>query len=187
MAETPSTMLALGTPIPAFSLTDAVSGRALTQRDVAGTHGTLVVFMCNHCPFVKHVIPELTRLAKDYSAQGIGVVAINSNDLEAFPQDGPEHMKALAEAQGWSFPFLFDEEQQVGRAFQAVCTPDFFAFDALGKLAYRGRLDDSRPGSDTPLTGLDLRAALDAIVAKREPVKDQKPSVGCNIKWRVAR
>jgi len=185
MAETPSTMLALGTPLPAFTLTDALSGRQITDRDAAGPNGTLVMFLCNHCPFVKHVLPELDRLIEEYRGRGIGIVAINSNDEIAYPQDGPAAMKELAIARGWKIPFLFDDAQTVGRAFQAACTPDFFAFDAGRRLAYRGRLDGSRPKSDTPVTGLDLRAALDAILAQRAPDADQKPSVGCGIKWKV--
>lgn len=185
MAETQSTMLPLGTSMPRFSLPDAVSGRPLSDRDVAGPKGTLVMFLCNHCPFVKHVLPELDRLAADYAGRGIGVVAINSNDVVAYPQDGPAAMKELATARGWAFPFLFDDEQRVARNYGAACTPDFFAFDVRGRLAYRGRLDESRPGSSTPLTGGDLRAALDAIVAGRAPATEQKPSVGCGIKWKV--
>ena len=185
MAETHSTMLPLGTSLPPFSLPDAVSGRTLSERDVAGPKGTLVMFLCNHCPFVKHVLPELERLAAEYAGRGIGVVAINSNDVVAYPQDGPAAMKELATARGWAFPFLFDDEQSVARNYGAACTPDFFAFDAKGRLAYRGRLDESRPGSSTPLTGRDLGAALDAIVAGRAPATEQRPSVGCGIKWKV--
>lgn len=185
MAETLSTMLPLGTSIPAFSLVDAVSGQKVTDRDAAGPKGTLVIFLCNHCPFVKHVLPELDRVVADYSAKGIGVVAINSNDLVAYPQDGPGPMKELAIARGWKFPFLFDDEQAAARAYRAACTPDFFAFDAQRRLAYRGRFDESRPGSNAPLTGRDLRAALDSILAGRAPAEDQKPSIGCGIKWKA--
>ena len=183
MAE--STMLPLDTPLPAFALPDAVSGRTITERDAAGERGTLVMFLCNHCPFVQHVLPELDRIAAEYTPRGIGIVAINSNDLLAFPQDGPGPMKELATARGWPFPFLFDDTQAVARAYGAACTPDFFAFDAAGRLVYRGRLDESRPNQPTPLTGRDLRAALDAIVAGERPVADQKPSVGCGIKWKA--
>jgi thiol-disulfide isomerase/thioredoxin len=185
MAETLSTMLPLGTALPAFSLTDTVSGRTVTSRDAAGANGTLVMFICNHCPFVKHVLPELERLVAYYALQGIGVVAINSNDLATYPQDGPDAMKELAITRRWTFPFLFDDAQEVAKAFGAACTPDFFAFDAQARLAYRGRLDASRPGGDAPLTGADLRAALDAILAGRAPAADQKPSVGCGIKWKA--
>ena len=187
MAETLSTMLPLGTQLPAFSITDVVSGRNVTDRDVAGPKGTLVMFICNHCPFVKHVLPELDRIIVEYGAQGVGVVAINSNDVETYPQDGPAAMKELAIARGWKFPFLLDDEQTLAKVFQAACTPDFFAFDAQRRLAYRGRLDESRPGSSAPLTGRDLRAALDAILAVRAPVTDQQPSVGCGIKWKVGK
>ena len=187
MAETQSTMLPLGTVMPSFSLTDAVSGKTVTDRDAAGPRGTLVMFLCNHCPFVKHVMPELDRLAADYAPRGIGIVAINANDLEAYPQDGPGPMKELAETRGWKFPFLFDADQAAARAHGAACTPDFFAFDAQRRLAYRGRLDESRPNSATPLTGKDLRAALDAILAGQPVSQDQRPSTGCSIKWTVAR
>ena len=186
MAETLSTMLPLGTALPTFSLTDVVSGRKVTDRDAAGPKGTLVMFLCNHCPFVKHVLPELDRLVAEYGAKGIGVVAINSNDVVAYAQDGPGPMKELALARGWPFPFLLDDQQTVAKSHRAACTPDFFAFDAQGRLAYRGRLDESRPGSTTPLTGRDLRAALDAILAGSAPAADQKPSVGCGIKWKAA-
>jgi thiol-disulfide isomerase/thioredoxin len=185
MAETLSTMLPLGTSLPGFSLMDAPSGRTITDRDVVGNRGTLVMFICNHCPFVKHVLPEVERLAAEYGPRGIGVVAINANDVAAFPQDGPGPMKDLAIEHGWAFPFLLDETQSVARTYGAACTPDFFAFDAERRLAYRGRLDESRPGSAVPVTGRDLRAALDAILAGRAPAADQKPSVGCNIKWRI--
>jgi thiol-disulfide isomerase/thioredoxin len=185
MAETVSTMLPLETPLPAFSLTDAVTGRTVTERDVLGPQGTLVMFICNHCPFVKHVLAELDRLTTEYAGKGIGIVAINSNDLESYPQDGPGPMKELAIARGWKFPFLFDADQSAAKSYRAACTPDFFAFDARRGLAYRGRLDASRPGSETPVTGRDLRDALDAILAGRAPSPDQKPSIGCGIKWKA--
>jgi thiol-disulfide isomerase/thioredoxin len=184
MAETLSLMLPLGTRMPGFSLRDAVSGRAVGDRDVAGTKGTVVMFICNHCPFVKHVVPEIGRVAADYMPRGIGFVAINPNDQAAYPQDGPEYMKELATSQRWPFPFLFDESQDVARAYRAACTPDFFAFDAQRLLVYRGRLDESRPNSPVEVTGRELRAALDAIAAGRAPAADQKPSVGCSIKWK---
>jgi len=184
MVSVPSTMLPLGTRIPAFSLTDASTGEKVTERDVAGTAGTLVMFICNHCPFVKHVMPELGRVARDYQTRGIGLVAINANDAEAYPQDAPPEMKKLAERQGWAFPFLFDDTQEVAKTFHAACTPDFFLFDRDGKLAYRGQLDDSRPSTDTPVSGADLRAALDAVLAGDAPPAEQNPSIGCNIKWK---
>jgi len=185
MAETLSTMLPLGTEMPAFSLTDAVSGRTVSDREVAGPKGTLIMFICNHCPFVKHVLPELDRLTAEYAARGIGVAAINSNDIATYPQDGPGPMKELAIARGWKFPFLFDDEQAAALAYRAACTPDFFAFDAQRRLAYRGRFDESRPGSEAPVTGRDLRAALDAIFTGAALWADQKPSVGCGIKWKA--
>jgi thiol-disulfide isomerase/thioredoxin len=184
MAETRSTMLPLGTVMPSFTLPDAVSGRTLTSQDVRGTKGTLVMFLCNHCPFVQHVLPELQRLDHDYAKKGLGIVAINSNDLVAFQEDDPPHMKELAQQQGWSFPFLMDETQDVARAYNAACTPDFFLFDSENALAYRGRLDDTRPKTDAKPHGRDLRAALDEVVAGRAPTGEQFPSVGCNIKWK---
>ena len=185
MPATPSTMLALGTPLPAFALTDAVSGKTITDRDVAGAKGTLVMFICNHCPFVQHVLPELDRLIADYKARDIGIVAVNSNDVDAYPDDGPAAMKELATTRGWGIPFVLDDTQSFAKALQAACTPDFFAFDASRRLAYRGQLDASRPKSDAPLDGADLRAALDSIVEGRVPSQDQKPSIGCNIKWKA--
>ncbi|MGH7726909.1 MAG: thioredoxin family protein [Candidatus Eiseniibacteriota bacterium] len=184
MAETLSTMLPLGTPLPSFSLPDAVSGKPVTSTAARGSKGTLVMFLCNHCPFVQHVMPELGRLGRDYAPKGIAILAINSNDLVAYPQDGPPHMKELATSEDWTFPFLMDESQAVAREFQAACTPDFFLFDGAGKLAYRGRLDETRPKSGAAPHGSDLRAALDAVVAGGAPATEQKPSVGCNIKWK---
>jgi thiol-disulfide isomerase/thioredoxin len=184
MAETLSTMLPLGTALPPFTLTDAVSKKDVRSDTSSGVKGLLVMFICNHCPFVQHVMPELGRLARDYAAKGIGIVAINSNDEVAYPEDGPAHMKELAEREGWRFPFLMDETQQVARAFNAACTPDFFLFDTKGKLAYRGRLDETRPGAGKDPHGADLRAALDAVIAGHAPAGEQHPSVGCNIKWK---
>ena len=185
MAETLSNMIALGTAMPAFALTDVVTGRTRSDRDVAGERGTLLMFICNHCPFVKHVLPELDRLMAEYEPRGIGFVAINSNDVETYPQDGPTPMKELAAERGWTIPFLFDADQSAARAYRAACTPDFFLFDGGRRLAYRGRLDDSRPKSEAPITGRDLRAALDAVLAARMPALDQKPSIGCGIKWKA--
>jgi len=186
MAETLSTMLPLGTALPPFALPDAVSGRTLSQADVRGAKGTLVMFLCNHCPFVQHVLPELGRLDLDYRGRGIGFAAINANDLAGYPQDGPPHMKELALAEGWGFPFLMDESQAVAQAYHAACTPDFFLFDATGALVYRGRLDETRPKGGVPPHGRDLRAALDAVIAGTNPSPDQNASVGCNIKWKDA-
>jgi thiol-disulfide isomerase/thioredoxin len=184
MVETPSMMLPLGTTMPRFSLEDVVTGKAVTDQSVTGKKGTLVMFICNHCPFVKHVIDELGRVANDYLSKGVSVVAINSNDVSKYPEDGPENMKNLAASMGWRFPFLFDDSQGVAKSFKAACTPDFFLFDAGRKLAYRGQLDDSRPGNKVPVTGEALRAALDAIVGGKPAPAEQKPSIGCNIKWK---
>jgi thiol-disulfide isomerase/thioredoxin len=184
MAETSSTMLPLGTQMPPFSLRDAVSGKAVTDRHAAGKKATLVMFICNHCPFVKHVMEELGRVAGDYIPKGVGVVAINANDVDEYPQDGPDKMMELALSEGWQFPFLLDDTQKVAQAYRAACTPDFFLFDAEAKLVYRGQLDDSRPSNKITVTGKDLRAALDAVLAGKPPLEEQKPSIGCNIKWK---
>jgi peroxiredoxin len=177
-------MLELGTPLPDFALPNAVDGSTITTGDFADRRALLVMFICNHCPFVKHVVQELTRVGADYLPQGAGIVAINSNDVAKYPDDSPEHMEALARREGWRFPFLFDETQEVAKAFKAACTPDFFLFGDDGSLAYRGQLDPSRPGNDVPVTGADLRAALDAVLAGRPVPEPQIPSIGCNIKWR---
>ncbi len=186
MVETASTMLELRTKIPEFSLPDAVSGENVGPMDFASAQALLVMFICNHCPFVKHVIDELTQVAIDYQSRGVGVIAINSNDVETHPDDGPEHMKALAEEKGWEFPFLFDESQEVAKEFRAACTPDLFVFGVDHRLLYRGQLDDSRPNNGVPVTGGDLRAALDAAL-EGEAISEaeQKPSLGCNIKWKA--
>jgi thiol-disulfide isomerase/thioredoxin len=184
MVMTPSTMLELGTRIPAFELVDAVSGEMVTPDDFTDRHALLVMFICNHCPFVKHVLDELGRLGADYLPRGVGIVAINSNDADAYPQDAPPNMKRLAESEGWTYPFLFDETQDVAQAFRAACTPDFFLFDGGRQLAYRGQLDASRPGNDVPVSGRDLRAALDAVLSGHPCPSEQTPSVGCNIKWK---
>ena len=184
MVAVPSTMLPLGTTVPEFSLTDAVSGKTCCPGDLAHADALLVMFICNHCPFVKHVQDELGEVAREYQPRGVAVIAINSNDLEKYPQDGPDHMKALAERQAWEFPFLLDETQEVAKAFKAACTPDFYVFDADRRLVYRGQLDDSRPGNDVPVSGGDLRAALDAVLAGDPVAIDQTGSIGCNIKWK---
>ncbi len=183
MAETPSTMLPLGTELPEFSLRNAVDGRRVTPADYRGSVALVVMFICNHCPFVKHVMKELGRLTREYLPRGVAFVAVNSNDVEAYPDDRPERMQELAIAEDWIFPFLYDGTQQVAQAFRAACTPDFFVFDEERTLVYRGQLDDSRPGNDMPVTGKDLRAALDTLIAGKSVSKDQRPSVGCNIKW----
>jgi peroxiredoxin len=177
-------MLPLGTEAPDFTLPDAVSGKTLSLNDLKSDTATVIMFICNHCPYVKHVENELARLAKEYQPRGISFIAISSNDIEAYPADSPEEMKRLAETLGFSFPYLFDESQDVARAYQAACTPDFYIFDGTLKLAYRGQLDDSRPSNGMPVTGNDIRAALDNIL-KGEPVPEfQRPSIGCNIKWK---
>ncbi len=183
MALTPSDMLPLGTKAPEFALRNAVDGSAVTLKDFEGSEALLVMFICNHCPYVIHVRDELARLASDYLPRGLAIVAINSNSSVTHPQDGPEHMKELALSQGWEFPFLFDETQSVAQTYKAACTPDFFLFDADRRLVYRGQLDDSRPGNDVPATGKDLRAAIDAVLAGQPVSEEQKPSIGCNIKW----
>ncbi len=184
MVETPSKMVELGSPAPSFSLPDTVSGRELSLDDVRGPRGALLMFICNHCPFVKHVRGELARLGRDYADSGIGIAAISANDADSYPQDGPEMMKREAAEAGYVFPYLHDESQRTARAYGAACTPDFFLFNSEMKLVYRGQLDDSRPGNDAPADGSDLRAALDALLAGEPIPPEQKPSIGCNIKWR---
>jgi len=183
MVRTPSTMLPLGTRAPDFALPN-VDGRTVTLADSAGPKGTLVMFICNHCPFVKHVADQLAALGRDCLPRGIGVVAISSNDVSSHPADSPEQMVHEAEDRGYVFPYLYDETQEVAHAYHAACTPDFFLFDGDCKLAYRGQLDASRPGSEIPVTGADLRAAIDALVAGRPVATEQRPSLGCNIKWK---
>lgn len=184
MVRTPSTMLPLGTPAPAFELPN-VDGQMVSYAAAAGPRGTVVMFICNHCPFVKHVADQLAVLGRDYMPRGIGFAAISSNDVSAHPADSPEQMVAEAEQRGYPFPYLYDDTQGVAKAYHAACTPDFYAFDVEGKLVYRGQLDPSRPGSDLPVTGADLRRALDALLAGNAPVADQIPSLGCNVKWKV--
>ena len=182
MPETPSTMLDLGTPLPSFSLPD-FNGKIVSDADVKGSKAVLVAFICEHCPFVRHVRSEFARFAKEYEAQGLKVVAIMSNSIDEFPQDGPEGMKKEAQEAGYIFPYLFDKDQQVAKAFKAACTPDLFLFDSNRRLAYRGQFDGSRPKNDVPVTGADLRAATDAVLAGKAPSETQRPSMGCNIKW----
>ncbi|MCE9630627.1 MAG: thioredoxin family protein [Planctomycetia bacterium] len=184
MVRTPSTMLPLGTTAPDFELPN-VDGRMVDYAAAAGPRGTVVTFICNHCPFVKHVADHLAQLGRESMARGIGFVAISSNDVSAHPADSPEQMVREAEDRGYQFPYLYDETQEVAKAYHAACTPDFYLFDAARKLVYRGQLDPSRPGSETPVTGSDLRAAIDALLAGQPPVADQIPSLGCNIKWKV--
>jgi thiol-disulfide isomerase/thioredoxin len=184
MAATPSTMMPLGTIAPPFALPDTVSGNTLSLAELKGARATLVMFVCNHCPYVLHVNDELVRIAKEYQPQGVSFVAISSNDVENYPQDGPELMKIQAEKVGYPFPYLYDESQDVARAYDAACTPDLFLFDKDLKCVYRGQLDDSRPKNDKPVTGTDLRAALEAALAGRKVSETQIPSIGCNIKWK---
>lgn len=185
MAATPSSMVPLGTPIPDFALPDA-DGTVHLAHDLVGEHGTLVAFICNHCPFVKHVAAELAALGRELPERGVGMVAINSNDATAYPDDAPDKMIEESAEWGWTFPYLVDEAQQLAREFEATCTPDFFLYDGEGCLAYRGQLDPSRPGNDVPVTGSDLRSAVDALVAGTPVPAEQVPSIGCNIKWRPA-
>jgi peroxiredoxin len=182
MAATESNMLALGTPAPSFRLPD-FNGKVYALEDFKDAKGLVVAFICNHCPFVKHVRPELARFARDYQSKGIAVVAISSNDIEAYPQDGPQGMAEEARSAGYVFPYLFDESQAIAKAYSAACTPDFFLFGPDRKLVYRGQFDNSRPGRGNP-TGADLRAACDALLSGRPISADQKPSIGCNIKWK---
>jgi len=168
--------------MPPISLNDAVTGSLVNAR--GGKKGTLVAFICNHCPYVVHLRAELVRVAHEAIDRGVAVVAINSNDARSYPQDAPPAMAKLAKDEGWRFPFLFDETQDVARAFGAACTPDLYVFDAAGKLAYHGQFDETRPSSGKPATGRDLRAAIDAVVKGEAPPSDQKPSVGCSIKWK---
>jgi peroxiredoxin len=176
-------MLTLGTSAPDFSLPDT-EGNLVSVEDFKDAPALLVIFLCNHCPFVKHVLDGLTGLIKVYQAKGVAVVGINSNDVEDYPEDRPERMAELAEQKGFTFPYLYDETQGVAKAYHAACTPDFFLFDKRRKLVYRGQMDDSRPGNNIPVTGADLRAALDAVLAGKPVAAKQKPSMGCNIKWK---
>jgi len=184
MAQTPSNMLPLGTAAPVFSLLNTITDQQISLNDIKGSQGTVVMFICNHCPFVIHVNEELVRLANDFSDKGIGFVAISSNDAVNYPQDGPEKMKQHAAQNNYPFPYLYDESQEVARSFDAACTPDLYVFDSKLKLAYRGQLDDSRPGNGIPVTGEDLRNAIQNIINGDDLKGTQKPSIGCNIKWK---
>ena len=184
MAATPSTMIPLGTQAPDFMLLDPVTNSHTSLHDVRSDKATVVMFICNHCPYVKHINEGLVKLANDYIPQGVGFVAINSNDAEKYPEDGPDNMAAQSRELGYPFPYLFDETQQTARAYKAACTPDFFIFDGALKCVYRGQFDDSRPRNDIPVTGRDIRNALDAILAGRPVSEEQIPSIGCNIKWK---
>ncbi|MBI3856121.1 MAG: thioredoxin family protein [Planctomycetes bacterium] len=185
MALTPSTMSPLGAAAPDFSLEDTVSGETLTLSSFAGKKALLVIFMCNHCPYVKHLKEGLVKLGRDYEKTDAAIVAISANDPASHPDDAPARLGSEAKALGYRFPVLFDATQKVAQAYRAACTPDFFVYDAARKLAYRGQFDASRPGNGVPVTGSDLRAALDALLAGKPAASKQQPSVGCNIKWRA--
>ena len=177
-------MAALGTAAADFALPEVTTGKVVSRADASGPKGMLAMFICRHCPFVKHVQDELASIGRDYAGSGVGIVAISANDETTHPEDSPENLAAMARELGFSFPYLFDASQTVAKAYDAQCTPDFFLYDAKGTLVYRGQLDDSRPGNGIPVTGKDLRAALDALIAGRPISSEQRPSIGCNIKWR---
>ncbi len=183
MALTPSTMLSLGTPAPAFELPDT-SGKTVSLSDFTDAPVLLVIFMCNHCPYVKHVRAELARMTAEFKDKGVAVVGINSNDVANYPDDSPVKMREEVATAGYTFPYLYDATQEVAKAYRAACTPDFFLFDGRRTLVYRGQMDDSRPGNGKPVTGADLRAAVDTVLAGQPVGADQKPSIGCNIKWK---
>jgi thiol-disulfide isomerase/thioredoxin len=185
MALTESNMLPLGTKAPYFELLDTVSDQILSLNDLKSEVATVIMFICNHCPYVIHINSEIVKLANQYITKGVSFIAINSNDVEKYPDDAPDKMKELAVKESYPFPYLFDESQKTARTYDAACTPDFYVFDSELKLAYRGRLDNSRPKTDTPLTGANLRAALDAILEGKDVPEKQYPSAGCNIKWKA--
>lgn len=184
MAETPTLQIPLGYPAADFNLPDTLTGKQMNYSQIKGDKGTVVIFICNHCPYVIHVIHEIVNLAKEYQPKGIGFVAISSNDVENYPQDSPEQMKIHAEKWGFPFPYLYDETQEIAKAYQAACTPDYNISDANDLVVYRGQLDDSRPKNNAPVDGKDLRKALDALLNDKEIPTKQKPSTGCNIKWK---
>lgn len=185
MALTKSTMLALGSKAPDFSLSDVVSGDTISLETFSGKKILLVMFICRHCPYVKHVEGEIAKIGKDYADKSLGIVAISANDIEQYPDDAPESLKKQASDLGFNFPYLYDETQEAAKAYTAACTPDFFVFDKQRKLVYRGQLDASRPGNNVPVTGVDLRETLDAVLSGNTVDSDQKPSSGCNIKWKI--
>jgi peroxiredoxin len=184
MVLTPSTMLALGTIAPPFNLPDVVNGGTVSLETFAQKKALLVMFICRHCPYVKHVEQELAQIGIHYSDQDVGIVAISANDAEFYPEDAPTSLKEMAELLGFNFPFLYDETQEVAKTYTAACTPDFFLFDRARTLVYRGQMDGSRPGNEVPVNGKDLRSALDAILADEPVSGEQVPSMGCNIKWK---
>jgi len=184
MARTPSVMTPLGGKAPGFTLPDVVTGKEVSLETEKGATATVIMFICNHCPFVKHINTALVKLGNDYKNKGINLIAISSNDVAGYPEDGPEQMKLVAEQLNYPFPYLYDATQEVAKAYEAACTPDFFVFDSNLLLVYRGQLDDSRPGNDKPVSGADIRNALDHLIQGKQVPTDQKPSIGCNIKWR---
>ena len=184
MSLTPSTMLELGTRTPDFSLPDVCTGQTVSLNSFSDKDALLVVFMCAHCPYVKLVESELAAIGRDYADRGLGMVAISTNDAENYPDDAPEHLKEQADRLGFTFPYLYDDEQQAAKAYRAACTPDLYLFDKNMELAYRGQLDDARPGNDKPVTGKDLRAAIDSVLAGEKVTESQLPATGCNIKWK---
>ena len=184
MARVPSVMVPLGTRAPQFSLPDTVSGKYYSLNDLQGKVATVVMFICNHCPFVKHVNQELVKLANEYNKRGIGFAAISANDVVNYPDDSPELMKQVASQLSYPFPYLYDETQEVAKDYNAACTPDFFVFDKDLNLVYRGQLDDSRPGNSIPVSGKDIRQALDCLISGQPVPQEQKPGIGCNIKWK---
>jgi thiol-disulfide isomerase/thioredoxin len=184
MVETPSSMVPLGTIAPKFSLPDTVSGKMMSLDELKSDQATVVMFICNHCPFVKHVQAQLVEVANDYLPKDVSFIAINSNDVNNYPEDSPDNMKKVAGRLGYGFPYLYDETQDVAKLYKAACTPDFFIFNGELELVYRGQLDDSRPGSRIPVTGEDIRFALDNVLAGEPVSPQQRPSVGCNIKWK---
>lgn len=184
MSLTESTMLELGTTAPDFSLTDVTTGKTVRRDDFSGSKALLVIFICAHCPYVKHIEKGLAALGKDYEGKPVSIVAISSNDVTTHPDDSPANLKRQAQTLGFTFPYLYDESQAVAHAYKAACTPDFFLFDAERRLVYRGEFDRSRPGNGIALTGEDLRSAIDAALAGKPPLEDQRPSIGCNIKWK---
>ncbi len=184
MALTPTKSIPLGFSAPDFKLTDQISGKTLTYNDIKGKKGTLVMFICNHCPYVKHIIQELVAIGKEFMPKGIGMVAINANDAVNYPEDSPEKMKVFAAENDFLFPYLYDEIQEVAKAYDAACTPDFDLFDAENRCVYRGQLDNSRPGNEVPVSGKDLRAALNLVLEGKKVPENQIPSTGCNIKWK---
>ncbi|MBE9222031.1 thioredoxin family protein [Cyanobacterium stanieri LEGE 03274] len=184
MARTPSTMLELGTKAPDFNLLDTVSGKNISLQDFSDSKGLLIIFLSCHCPFVKHVRAEYAKLSKDYIPQGLSIVAISPNDIENYPDDAPEKLKEMAEEENFNFPVCYDETQEVAKAYRAACTPDYYLFDSDLKLVYRGQLDDSRPSLDIPVNGVDMRNAIEALLSGKQIDENQKPSLGCNIKWK---